>query len=292
MTWLFEDEMRQGLRRLAFGLQVRIVLVAVGMPLWVWAVQAQHPMQAWSEGAFWLVCPLTDFTMAWGASRLGARAGTIALLAGGMINLYAAAIGFSGSEIGRGQIPFAMSLAELVAFIGTFSVLAYVRGPVEDAQRAVLARRIYRSMAFLAVSIACVLIVRSVMWQGLFEGLAALIVAGAVVALVIMGLLGVVGVFRAAEMAEGAQERDHRDDRPAPPADRSRDRPRDSRDRRDSKPRRAVGGYHADRFGPPTTPPDDRVRDGRLVDERSADTPEDDPERRRRPQIFDDRDPT
>ncbi|MGK0360909.1 MAG: hypothetical protein ACI9U2_003223 [Bradymonadia bacterium] len=301
MTWLFEDEMRQGLRRLAFGLQVRIVLVAVGMPLWVWAVQARHPTQAWAEGAFWLVCPLTDLIMAWGASRLGARAGSIALLAAGMINLYAAVIGFSGSELGRGQIPFAMSLAEVVAFIGTFSALAYVRGPVEDAKRAALARRIYRAMAVLVVSISCVLIVRSVMWQGLFEGLAALIVAGAVVALVIMGLLEVVGVLRAAEMAEGQREHDRKDDRPASPVDRPRDdrprddRPRDSRDRRASKPRRAVGGYHADRFGPPTTPPDDRLGDEQFADERpasarSAGDLEDDPERRRRPQIFDDED--
>ena len=273
MTWLFEDEMRQGLRRLAFGLQVRIVLVAVGMPLWVWAVESRHPMQAWAEGAFWLVCPLTDLIMAWGASRLGARAGSIGLLTAGMINLYAAAIGFSGSELGRGQIPFALGLGELVAFIGTFSVLAYVRGPIEDAQRAALARRIYRAMALVAVSIACVLIVRAVMWQGLFEGLSALIVAGVVVALVIMGLLDVVAVFRATEMAEGPDDDDR--ERPkrhgqAPPAERPRERPR-----------RAVGGYHADRFGPPTNPPDDRS---------TADPSRDRP--RRRSQLFDDEDRT
>ena len=260
MTWLFEDEMRQGLRRLAFGLRVRIVLVAVGMPLWVWAVEARHPAQAWAEGAFWLVAPLTDLMMAWGASRLGARAGTIALLSAGMINLYVAAIGFSGSELGRGQVPFAMSLGELVAFIGMFSVLAYVRGPVEDARRAALARRVYRAMVLVAVSIACVFMVRTVMWQGLFEGLAALIVAVAVVGLVIMALLDVGSVLRAAERAEIDDDEDE-DDR-APPS---------GTDRRPDRPRRAVEGYHADRFSPPTQPP-------------AAPT-------RRRPQIFEDEDP-
>lgn len=275
MTWMFEEEMRQGLRRLAFGLQLRIALVAVGMPLWVWAVDARHPSQAWAEGAFWLLAPLTDLIMAWGASRLGARAGSIGLLSAGMINLYAAIIGFSGSELGKGQIPFAMSLAELVAFIGTFSVLAYIRGPVEDAQRAGLARRVYRAMALVAVSGACVLVVRMVMWQGLFEGLAALIVAGVVVLLVIMGLLAVVSVYRAAEVAQGV---DDDDDREAP----RRLQPRAAEGPpRGQRPRRAIGGYHADRFGPPTHPPEAPAR--------PAASPAEPP--RRPSQLFDDEDP-
>jgi hypothetical protein len=233
MTYFFDEDMRSGLKRLAFGLQVRIVLVAIGIPLWVWMMQTRHPQQAWVEGAFWLVCPLTDLMMAWGAHRMGSRAGATALLLAGLANLYAGLIGFSGSALGRGQIPFAMGFAELVALIGVFSTLAFLRGPVEDSGHGGLSSRIYKAMAHVFISLACILIVRSVMWQGYFAGLAATIVASVVVVLVIIALLEVVSVLGVSADAEGVLPADVVDAAPDAPVRLAR---------------RAVPGYHARGF--------------------------------------------
>lgn len=229
MTYVLDDEIRGGLRRLSWGLQLRIVLVAVGIPLWVWTVQARHPAQAWIEGAFWLISPLTDLLMAWGAHRMGARAGAAALLMAAVADLYAGLVGFSGSVLGRGQIPFAMSFAELLGLLGLFSTLAFLRGPVEDAGENALASRIYRAMAQVIICLACSLVVRVVMWQGYFAGLAATIIASAVVVLVIVALLEVLAVLRMCGELTGSHAPLDADGDPATPLPQAP---------------RAVPGYH------------------------------------------------
>lgn len=261
MTWFFEDDIRSGLNRLALGLRIRVVLVAVGVPLWTWTMQARHPGQATIEGVMWIAFPLTDLLMASGGYRMGARSAGMAMLMALMLDGYAGLIGLSGSVLGRGQVPFAMGAAEFIALIGTFSALAWLRGPVEDVDHRYLERRIYRAMAHVAVSIGCVLIVRTVMWQGLFKGWAALIVAGAVVMLVVLSLTDVAAVFRLAADAEaqlvdadGDPISDAPDRPTAPLPERaipgySTDPPaRQSRPSRGDRP--AIPGYHHQRRQP------------------------------------------
>lgn len=253
-TWFFDEQIRTGLKRMALGLQVRAILAAVGIPLWTWAVENRHPGQAWIEGAFWIIAPLADLLMTSGAYRIGAKAGGVALIITTVLDLYAATVGLSGSVIGLEQVPFATSGAELMAIIGTVSVLAWLRGPIEDIDHDYLEGRIYRAMTLIVVGGACALMVRAVMWQGMFEGLAALIVAGSVVALMVLALMAVIRVLRLAADSELVKERPPARDaaeRPdlvwcAVPADAVDDldppsgRPR--RDSADDLP--AIPGYH------------------------------------------------
>lgn len=221
MRWFFEDEIRSGLKRLALGLQIRVILVAVGIPLWTWALQYRHPGQATIEGIFWICFPLTDLLMASGGYKMGARSGGAAMLVALLLDVYAGLIGLSGSELGRPQVPFAMGGAELIALIGTFSALAWLRGPIEDVDHDYLEGRIYRAMASVIASVACVLVVRAVMWRGMFDGWAALIVAGAVVLLVLISITDVASVLRMAANAEArlVDEREAISDDPASEVD-------------------------------------------------------------------------
>lgn len=216
-------EERSALRRFNVGMRLRAVEVLVAMPVLALAEAFRHPLSGWFQGAVWVLGPLSGILLVSGANGYGARAAGLAFSMAVFAELYASVMGFYGSPVAMDQVPIATAAAEVLALIGLLSMVAAMRGEAEDAGATALVRRTYRAGANVWVTLACVLLVRMVVWQVGLHGLPSTIVAGAVVAFAGVALLSVIGVVDATvRLGEAPSEPDAAE--PSPKADDQRPR--------------------------------------------------------------------
>lgn len=197
MTQSAAAEERAALRRFNTGLRLRAVEIMVALPALALAEIFRHPLAAWFQGAVWILGPLSGLLLVSGANGFGARAAGLAFSMAVFAEGYASVMGFYGSPVAMDQVPVATAAAEILALIGMLSMVAALRGSAEDLKSPGLVRRTYRAGANVWVTLACVLLVRLVVWQVGLDGLPSLIIAGSVVMFAGVAIISVIGTVDA-----------------------------------------------------------------------------------------------
>ncbi len=220
MTQSAAAEERAALRRFNTGLRLRAVELLVALPALALAEAMHHPTAAWFQGAIWILGPLSGLLLVSGANGFGARAAGLAFSMAVFAEGYASVMGFYGSPVAMDQVPVASAAAEILALIGLLSMVAALRGSAEDAKSPGLVRRTYRAGANVWVTLACVLLVRMVIWQVGLGGLPSLIVAGSVLAFAGVAVISVIGCVEAVRALGDPPPEDAQDDNDGSPGGR------------------------------------------------------------------------